>query len=324
MNPIAFYFFGRPIAWYGLIVTGGIVLAFMLFLVLAKKREIDVDYSLEMFLWVIILAVLCCRLFYVIPRKEYFPQDFDWHDFVYMLNISNGGLTIIGGIFGGALGLLICTLKNKKYHFAYVADCVVVALLLGQIIGRWGNFFNQELFGLEVTNPLFQKFPFAIHVVGSTHAPDGYYLPLFFYEGVFNFVGLVISLTLFFKVGKKLKPMTLTLFYLGWYGLVRGSMEFLKIEHENFGNSGIGIVQVICYIMFLVAMVLIVLLQMGKIKFTSDKFDKKIAAQAIINAEKQEAYDAKIKAKKEKKQAEKLLREQDEQQRAEEKFGDMR
>lgn len=265
-----FYFFGIEIAWYGVIVTTGIVMAFLLYLFLAKKRNIDLDFSMELFIWVVVLAVLCCRLFYVIPREEFWPSSFTWEDFKHLWAIKQGGLTIIGGIFGGALGILLCCLRNRRYHFIQIGDLVVVALLLGQIIGRWGNFVNGELYGQEITNPAWQWFPIAVQI-GSR-----YYMALFFYEGVLNAIGLAIALTLFFKLGDKLKNGTLGMFYLAWYGLVRGTIEFFKIEHETIGNTDIGIVQVICYTMCIVAIVLLGLVQTGKIRLQTKWFARQI------------------------------------------------
>ncbi len=270
-----FYLFGFEIAWYGVIVTSAIVAAFLLFLFLAKRRGIDVDFSMELFIWVVVLAVLCCRLFYVVPRKEFWPTPFDWDAFAQLWNIKAGGLTIIGGIFGGALGVLFCCLRNRKYSFIRIGDLVVVALLLGQIIGRWGNFVNGELYGKVITDPHWQWFPIAVQI------GPRYHMALFFYEGVLNAIGLAIALTMFFVLDKKLKPGTLGMFYLMWYGLVRGTLEFFKYEHETFGDSEVGVVQVICYVVCAVAMVLLILVQTGKIRMETKWFQRSIANKAF-------------------------------------------
>ncbi len=287
ISNIAFTLFGRPVYWYGIIVTTAIVCAYLLYLFLAKKRGIDIDFSLELFIWIVLLAVLCCRLFYVIPRKEYFPKDFGWSDFVRIFDISEGGLTIIGGIFGGALGVLFCCLRNKKYSFAKVADCVAIALLLGQIIGRWGNFFNQELFGIEITNPKLQFFPFAVYI----DRLGGWYCGLFFYEGFINAIGLITAILLNLKFKDKIKPMTMTLAYISWYAIVRGSLEFLKYEHKTFGGSNVGVVQVICFVIAPIAIVLTVLNQMGKISFETKWFARVIATNQQRLAEAQSAQN---------------------------------
>ena len=176
---------GFEIYKYALMITFGIMLSFVLYLILSKSRGIDIDFSLELFIWVVPLAVIFCRIFYVVPRlgEDYTLKT--WEGFLECLDIRGGGLTIIGGIFGGALGILFCALRNKKYSLMYVADCVVIALFVGQIIGRWGNYFNQELYGIEVTNPALQRFPFAVFI----DARQTWHYASFFYEGVLNEIG---------------------------------------------------------------------------------------------------------------------------------------
>ncbi|MDE6614112.1 MAG: prolipoprotein diacylglyceryl transferase, partial [Clostridia bacterium] len=255
---------------YALMITLGIMMSFALYLLLANKRGIDLDFSLELFIWVVPMAVIFCRIFYVVPRlgDEYSLST--WQGFLDCIDIRGGGLTIIGGIFGGALGILFCCLRNKKYSLMRVADCVVIALLVGQIIGRWGNYFNQELYGVEVTNPALQHFPFAVYIDGTR----SWHYASFFYEGVLNAIGLIIALLLFYLPKKPLKTGTFGLFYLMWYGLVRGTLEFLKGDGpKTIGNSNVKMVQLICYIMCIVTIVLQVLLQLGKVRSETKWFE---------------------------------------------------
>lgn len=294
MDRIAFYlpFINKPVYWYGIFVTLGILLAFGLYILISYKKGIDIDFSLELFIWVVPLAVVFCRVFYVVPRigTEYHLDS--WDGFVDMLNISNGGLTIIGGIFGGALGIFFCCLRNRKYTLAQVADCVVIALLLGQIIGRWGNFFNQELYGIEVTQDWMKHFPLAVYIesTGTWHYAS------FFYEGVLNAIGLAIALVIFFVPKKPVKTGTIMIFYLGWYGLVRGTLEFIKgTDPMTIGGTKIKIVQLICYLMFIVAIVLQILLQKGVIRFETKWFkrlcEQKREKELALIAEKGEQTD---------------------------------
>ena len=265
-SSIAFTIGNITVRWYGIFVTCGIVLAYFLYLFLSHKRGIDLDFSLEAFIWVLLCAVICCRLFYVLPREEYYPID-SWDAFVRFWYITQGGLTIVGGIFGGAMGLLFCCLRNGKYSYAKVADCVVLCVLVGQIVGRWGNYANQELYGQVVTDPAFQKWPFAVFIdrTGQWHQA------LYIYEGVLNLIGLVIGLVLFFKY-KKLRNFTISVYYIFWYGVVRGTLEFFKIEHVTLPGTEIGVIQVICYCAALVAVVVMVLNQRGVVRFQSKCF----------------------------------------------------
>ena len=263
---------GFEIYKYALMITFGIILSFALYLILAHKRGIDLDFSLELFIWVVPMAVIFCRIFYVVPRlgDEYTLTT--WQGFLDCIDIRGGGLTIIGGIFGGALGILFCCLRNKKYSLMRVADCVVIALFVGQIIGRWGNYFNQELYGIEVTNPALQHFPFAVYI----DALKEWHYASFFYEGVLNAIGLIIALLLFYLPKKPLKVGTFSLFYLMWYGLVRGTLEFIKgSDPVTIGNTGIKTVQLICYIMCAVTLVLQILFQLGKVSLETKWFERK-------------------------------------------------
>lgn len=268
---VAFSIGDLDIYWYAVLITIGMLLALWLVSHLLEKRGVGMEFALELFLWVVILAVIFCRVFYVVPRigKTYHLDTAEgWRE---VFNLRNGGLTIIGGIFGGVLGIICCCLRNKKYSIARTADLVVIALLVGQIMGRWGNYFNQELYGLKIENEALQIFPFAVYI----DATRSWHCALFFYEGVLNFIGLCLGLTMYhFKIDKR-KPFMIALCYLLWYGLVRGSLEFLKIDHATFPGTEVGIVQVICYCMAALCAVLIALYYKGIINFKFlDKYNK--------------------------------------------------
>ncbi len=298
LDQIAFTIGNIDVAWYGIIVTTGIVCAFLMFLHMGQQQGLILDFTLETFIWILVLAVIFCRVFYVVPRI-----GTEYTDFIDMINIRNGGLTIVGGIFGGLLGVAISVLKNRQYHFVRVSDAAALPVLVGQIIGRWGNFFNQELFGLEITNPALQKFPFAVYIENPGRfyegCEPGWYCALFFYEGVINAIGLIVAYALYRKYKDKFKPGTVSLFYLGWYGLVRGSLEFLKIDNAKLGNTNIGMIQLICYVMAAVCIVLMVLLYTNKIHLESVRFDGIIEAhtqkmQAKLAAQKANNQPAEV------------------------------
>lgn len=260
----SFTLFGIEIYWYGVILTTAMVCALFLFMFLAKREGVESDFCMSMFLFAIIGAIIGARLFFVIPRfDEYFTS---WEGFKNVFNIREGGLTIIGGIPCGALGILIACKIYHKSPFR-IFDLVIPALLLGQVLGRWGNFVNGELYGFEITNPAFQKFPIAVEVWHNGalewHAAN------FFYEMMINLVGLIIVLALTFTIKKKLKVGFLSFFYLIWYGLVRGCLEFVKIDQLKWGN--VPAIQLICFICVGIGIVLLVLLQLGYINLETQK-----------------------------------------------------
>ena len=259
-----FELFGREIHWYGVILTGGMVCALFLLIFLAKREKVEPDFCLSTFLFAIIFAIFGARLFYVVPRfDEYFTS---WDGFLRAFNISEGGLTIIGGIPMGALGVYISCRIYKKSFFR-VTDLIVPCLLLGQVIGRWGNFVNGELYGFEITNPAFQKFPIAVWVYDS--GKYAWHAANFFYEMMLNLVMLIVMLALTFKKKKKLKVGFLSVLYIIWYGVVRGILEFVKVGQLMWGS--VRVVQFICFLCAAVGVVFLILLQMGYIKFETVK-----------------------------------------------------
>lgn len=269
-----FELFGREIHWYGVILTSGMIMAFLLFLMLAKKDTVkegnyfskqdglDSDFSLTLFLCAIIGAIIGARATYVLSRAGEYFASFD--DFLRAFNISEGGLTILGGVPGGAIGVIIACKIYKKSFFR-VADMIVPCLLLGQVIGRWGNFINQELYGLEITNPTFQKFPFAVYIDGS-----GWHCANFFYESFFNFIAFIIALVIILKYKDKLKVGTLSACYVLWYCILRGCLEFVKVDGQLWWGN-IRVAQFFCFLIAPFVLVLIVLIQTGKIKLETSK-----------------------------------------------------
>ena len=200
-------------------------------------------------MWLIPLAIIFARVLYVLPRAdEYFGgSGTAWDKFVNAIAIWNGGITIIGGLVGGMLGAVFFTLRHKKQtNYLNVIDLVVVPVLIGQIIGRWGNFVNQEAFGLPITNPKLQFFPFGVLIdnpsgvsnefydVVHNHIAAGgganWFCATFFYEGVWNTIGALICVAMWRKDYQKKYPGILMLFYLFWYCIGRFWLEFLRMD----------------------------------------------------------------------------------------------
>lgn len=250
-----FELFGLTIHWYGVILTFAMLMALVLFTYLCHKRKLTTDFAMTIFLFAVVFAIVGARAFYVLPRKEYWAS-FD--DFLRMFNISEGGLTIMGAIPIGAIGVLIACKICKKSPLR-VLDIVVPAMLLGQIIGRWGNFVNQEVHGVAIVEEWLKFFPMGVNINGI------WYYASFFYEMMLNLVGLIICLTIFFKVGEKLKTGMMTWGYLLWYALVRGCLEFVKEDPLMVGS--IRVTQLICFCMIPIIILFMILTQMGIIKF---------------------------------------------------------
>ena len=224
MNPIAFEIFGLSVHWYGLIIGAGLVLAMVLAVFIMHYRGFKRDLPLELILWLFIPAVIGARLYFLIFNGG--PWD------VRALYIWEGGMAIYGGVIGGAIGLAIWCLV-KKINFLTIADVIVPCLALGQCIGRWGNYVNQEAFGAEVTNPAWQSFPWAVFIerTGSWH------MATFFYESVANLIIVAVLLILLKKV--RVKGIVLSA-YLILYGIVRFILECVRIESLMVGEVPIS------------------------------------------------------------------------------------
>lgn len=204
-----FEIFGQFIAWYGVMITIGIITAFIIATWIFRKIRYKEDIPFEMMLAIIPIGIICSRLWFVIVEAVPIADIFAF---------KKGGLTIHGAILGGALGLWVYTKFIRKGSFFALSDVLVVVLILAQSIGRWGNFFNVELYGFEVSAHIP---PFTVDVYGTPH------LALFFIESMLNLVGFFMLLNIF---SRQKKLGTTTASYLIYYGIVRAILEPMRME----------------------------------------------------------------------------------------------
>jgi phosphatidylglycerol:prolipoprotein diacylglycerol transferase len=229
INKVAFSIGSLTVEWYGIIITSAMLLCVLYCMHEAPRIGLTRDDVLEMFLWVVPLAVVFSRLFYIVPRADhYFPWD-SWQAFVDAWAIWKGGITIIGGIAGGFLGGLFYWLrKRRSVKFGQLADLVIPTLLFAQAIGRWGNFINQEAFGVAINNPSLQWFPFAVYIDNAAGFADGWYAATFFYESVLNTIAALIAFLIWRK--NKRYPGILIFFYFAWYFFIRALLEYIRLD----------------------------------------------------------------------------------------------
>lgn len=235
---ILFHF---EIYYYALCIVSGILLATFLSALLMKRRNMSTDFIFTLFIFCIPTALICARLFYCITRGGMtFAEWFSWD------SIRNGGLSIIGGVIGGVgAGLIVCLVK--KVDFFRAADCVVVTILVAQAMGRWGNFFNKEVYGAEVTDPALQWFPFAVPVspsrsvygIGSfSDVASTWHYAFFFYEMLLNLVGFGLLFSAAWFWDKKPNGVLMCGYFV-WYGLVRSIMEPLRDAGFILNGGGV-------------------------------------------------------------------------------------
>ena len=232
---VAFELFGRSIYWYGIIIACGFLLAAVFCSRQAHQFGIKRDHLLDMLLFALPIGIICARIYYVVFNAQlYFNEDgkFVWKDAVA---IWDGGIAIYGGIIGGVLTCLVFC-RIRKIPFLAMADLAVLGLLIGQCIGRWGNFVNQEAFGSNTTLPwgMYSEGTRS-YLMGSTVTvqngvtidPNLPVHPTFLYESLWCLVGFIL---LFRYIKKRKFNGDITLRYLIWYGAGRFWIEALRTD----------------------------------------------------------------------------------------------
>ncbi len=214
LGPLNIYF-------YGIIIACGLVLAVLYCMNRSKEFGIQEDDILDGVLWVTPFAICCARAYYCI---------FAWHEYaadpISVLYIWNGGLAIYGGVIGAIIGVTVLC-KLKKIKLPAMLDLVLLGFLIGQSIGRWGNFMNREAFGAPTDS--FLRMGLYNTLTGQTE----YYHPTFLYESVWNLCGFVL---LHFLSKRRKYDGQIALCYAAWYGLGRCIIEGLRMDSLYWGS----------------------------------------------------------------------------------------
>ncbi len=209
------------IHFYGLIIACGLLLAVLYGCKRCKEFGFSVDDLTDGVLCIVPFAILCARLYYCI-----FEWDSYKNDPISILKIWKGGLAIYGGVIGAVLGILVFA-KVKKIKAGAVLDLVALGFLIGQVLGRWGNFFNREAFG--AATDWFTKMGLFNWITQSWE----YYHPTFLYESLWNLAGFVL---LHFLSKKRQYDGQIALGYAAWYGLGRTFIEGLRVDSLYWGT----------------------------------------------------------------------------------------
>ncbi len=218
------------IRWYGLLIASAVLIGVSLSQYLAKRRNVDPNLIGDLAIWLVIAAIPCARLYYVLFEWEQYaqrPED--------IIAIWKGGIAIHGAILGGLLAALIFARINK-ISFWMLTDLVAPSLILGQAIGRWGNFFNSEAFGSPT------DLPWKLYIPPQQRPPGyinfEYFHPTFLYESLWDLMVFALLMTLFFRDLKRKPPLkvgTLFLVYMVAYSLGRVWIEGLRTDSLMFG-----------------------------------------------------------------------------------------
>ena len=267
LNPPSYFELGPlTVHFYGVIIAFGLMLAVVYGLRRCKQFGLTQDDLLDGVLWIVPVAILCARLYYCI-----FQWDLYKDNPISILYIWEGGLAIYGGVIGAALGIIVFCLI-KKISIGAVLDLVALGFLIGQSIGRWGNFFNREAFG-AVTDSFFR--------MGLTDAFGftEYFHPTFLYESVWNAIGFV---ALHFLSKKRLFDGQIALGYAAWYGLGRAMIEGLRMDSLYWGSFRVS--QVLAAVSFVAAMI-VLCIKLFRHNGSADLFVNRVAAAEAAEAE---------------------------------------
>lgn len=249
------------IYWYSIIIFVAILIAGWLALKESKKWKIPEDFMINLFFFIIPISLIGARLYFVAFNWDYYGQHF-----AEIFKVWEGGLAIHGGIIAGLLFLLwYC--KKYKMSSKRLIDIIVVSLLIGQAIGRWGNFCNGEIYGASVESlnwlPNFIK-------EGMYH--DGaYHQPLFLYESIWCLMGFIFALLI--RKWPYLKIGNLTSFYLIWYGIGRFILEGFREPEYILMIGNLKVAQLISIVMILIGIIYFIICTRGS-KFDNRYNDK--------------------------------------------------
>lgn len=282
--PSTFSVFGFNVAFYGLIIAVGMLAGYMVSAWQAKRTKQDPDMYLDFALWAVVVSVICARLYYVV-----FSWDMYKDNPLQIFNIRAGGLAIYGAVLGGILSAVVYS-KVKKKSFWLMADTGCVGLVTGQIIGRWGNFFNKEVFGGYSDGLLAMALPWeeaVKHVTSEEgiaelllHVSDGMITvhPTFLYESLWNLAVLIIILV--YTKHKKFDG-ELFFIYLGGYGIGRAWIEGIRTDQLLLWNTKIPVSQLLAVLMAVVSFAAIIIGRMRE-----RKKDSKIGELAVKKSKK--------------------------------------
>lgn len=289
LSKTAFSIFGFDIAWYGIIIAIGVVAGLFLARHLAKKSAQDPDLYLDFLIYALIFSIIGARLYYVIFSWSQYKNDL-----LSIFNLRNGGLAIYGGFIGAVLTAVVYS-KVKKYSLLQLTDTAMPGLILGQAIGRWGNFFNQEAFGGYTDNIFAMRLNIETAAYTTTELTQKSissggirYIqvhPTFLYESMWCLFVLAIML-LIWKHRKFKGQVSFT--YLIGYGLGRAFIETLRTDQLLLWNTSIPISVIVSIALVLSGVILMLVYGLKyrtakqKVKLSAEKFAPDLESETHI------------------------------------------
>ncbi|WP_042353988.1 prolipoprotein diacylglyceryl transferase [Bacillus rubiinfantis] len=247
LNPIAFHLGPIPVHWYGVIIGSGLALALFIAIREGNRRKLPQDTFADLMLWAIPIAIISARIYYVIFEWDYYSQRL-----ADIPKIWGGGIAIHGALIGSVLTAYFFT-RKRQLSFWKLADIAAPSIILGQAIGRWGNFMNQEAHGGEVTRSFLEGLHLPDFIINQMYIQGTYYHPTFLYESVWDTIGF-IGLILLRRVN--LRRGELFLSYVMWYSVGRFFIEGMRTDSLMIG--GLRMAQLISIALILGAAIILV------------------------------------------------------------------
>lgn len=243
--PYSFNLFGLEIYFYGVIIALGFILAALYCAKRAKEFGLSSDELYELVIWLIPTCIIGARLYYVLFKLDYFIANPD-----RIFALRDGGLAIYGGIIAGIIvGIIWC--RAKRIRVFAVADLTAFGLLIGQSVGRWGNFINREAFGAQTE--VFCRMGLTVPGFETL-----YVHPTFLYESLWNLLGLIV-LHIWSKKGKRKYDGQVFWLYILWYGLGRAWIEGLRTDSLYIGSTDIRVSQLLAIVSAVVSLAILII-----------------------------------------------------------------
>jgi len=247
IDPVAFSLGPIDVRWYGVIIAAGILLAFLVGQREMVKRGLHPEFLTDLLIWAVPLAIVGARIYYVIFQWDYYkenPGD--------IIQIWNGGIAIHGALIASVIVAYIFT-KRRNTSFLKVADILAPSILIGQAIGRWGNFINQEAHGGEVSRAFLENLFIPDWIINQMYINGAYYHPTFLYESMWSLVGIIILLLL---RRVNLVRGEIFFFYMIWYSVGRFFIEGMRTD--SLVANGLRAAQIVSVLAIVLAVILIV------------------------------------------------------------------
>lgn len=238
------------IYWYSVIILSAIIIGYELAIYYCKKKSIPEILITDLILGLILSAIVGARAYFVIFKFDSYKDSI-----IDIFKIWEGGLAIYGAIIGGFLYLLYYC-KKKKFPVIKLLDILSLSLLLGQAIGRWGNFFNSEAYGRITTLAYLQSLHLPQFIIDGMYIENAYREPTFLYESLWCLIGVIILIII--RKRKKQVDGKQTCFYLIWYGIGRFNIEGLRSDSLYFNNFRVS--QLVSLLLVLIGIIMYIII----------------------------------------------------------------